>query len=342
LIKKILVIIANFLAWLSRKLLPADISLIQDVAWNSLHPHVIGTCLKQNIPDLLLNESLSLATLSEKTGIKQDPLQRLLRAMQLFEIVDKTSDGKYELSRVGKVMTTTNPMYNTLRLMGAEWAGEFSQLSEIVVNSGRPLHSKFQGNFFAYAENDQELKDSFDKAMVESEASMIPCFLNQYDMSGYNHVVDVGGGRGVFLLEILNKYHPARATLFDDIEKIEHHDDRFEFVRGNFFEAIPEGGDLYILKNILHDWGDEQAAIILKNIRDSVKAKTKLLIITLLMSDSNSNLDLVYMDLMMMTVFGGKERTLAQYNKLFSKTGFKFIRCENIVGGQYYLEVEAV
>jgi hypothetical protein len=339
----------NLVTAASRKLVPAGAVLGQDMSTNLLRGHVIGASVKLNIPDLLYREPLSVEALSEKMGADTESLFRLLRAMEAFDLIAKAGDGSYRLTKMGQHLASESPLSarNVARLLAAEYGGEFAQLADVVRSGQPPVDGKYRGDFFKAMESDAELADCFNKAMVEREMLLRPLLLASYDFSPSRHIVDIGGGKGGFLFSILEKFPSLQGTLFDsdnmvEAQELERFRSRCRVETGSFFDTVPAGGDLYILKSILHDWPDEEAAAILRNIRGAIPIRTKLLIVDLIVMEKGMDLEPFYMDLLMLTVFGGKERTVPQFETLLAETGFKLNRYESILGSHHYLEAEAV
>jgi hypothetical protein len=147
-------------------------------------------------------------------------------------------------------------------------------------------------------------------------------------------VVDVGGGRGALLAEILAKHQSVRAVLFDRPHVVAGAEqllqaygvaDRCQVVGGDFFDTVPSGGDAYVLKFILHDWGDEQATAILRNCRRAIGPKGRLLVIESEISPPNEGAVGKFLDLTMLVHTGGRERTHDEWAALFATAGFQLI-----------------
>jgi len=158
--------------------------------------------------------------------------------------------------------------------------------------------------------------------MKEKSQAVIKSALSAYDFTSFNKIYDIGGGQGQFLKELLNLYPHVSATLFElpeVISKLSFVDQNIELKPGNFFSKIPYGGDLYILKSVLHDWGDACATQILQNCNKAMNNKSRLLIIEVVLQPKDKSLYANSMDLLMLAITGGKERSLASFEKMLQK-----------------------
>jgi len=182
-----------------------------------------------------------------------------------------------------------------------------------------------------YLAEHPEQASIFDRVMKQEILWTTPAILKAYDFSRFNRVVDVGGGLGVFLNLVLCAVPKLEGVLFDQPRVVAGAMDSFAtcgtnrvtIVPGDFFESIPEGGDAYILRRIIHDWDDDEALKILSNIRSAVRPEGTLLILEGLIDSPTRPVGL--MDLMML-VLGGRERTQAEFRELVRRAGFTLER----------------
>ena len=159
--------------------------------------------------------------------------------------------------------------------------------------------------------------------------------LSGYDFSTASKIVDIGGAHGALLAAILQKYPAARGVLFDlpqvtggskaAIEKLGIAS-RVEIVSGDFFKEVPRGGDIYLLKHILHDWDDDRCAAILANVRAAMKPSSKILVVEFALPKDAAPSPAHFMDLNMLVMLDGRERTPDQYGKLFARAGLRLSR----------------
>ena len=205
------------------------------------------------------------------------------------------------------------------------------------VTTGQPAVEKVTGMpVFEYLAGNPEYSELFNNAMTAFSAAVIPAVLAAYDFTGIETLVDVAGGHGQVLTSILRKYPAMRGVLFD----LEHVvagaapllqasgvGDRVRIESGDFFKAVP-AGDAYIMKHIIHDWSDPEALTILRNIRTRLDASPKgrvILVESVIPPDNSPNFGKL-VDIEMMLMPGGRERTAAEFRSLFERAGFSQMR----------------
>jgi hypothetical protein len=182
---------------------------------------------------------------------------------------------------------------------------------------------------------------TFNNAMTAGSEFAIYSTLAAYDFGGYRTIINVGGGHGRLLSMILAKVPEAHGVLFDlpsvvagagpELEK-SGVADRCTIVGGSFFESVPEGGDAYVLKSIIHDWSDDDAERILRNVRAAIAPGGKLLLLEFVLPERPSSHIGVMFDLEMMVALHGKERTRAEWTTLLRRAGFRLDRVVDTVG----------
>ncbi|WP_057003548.1 methyltransferase [Mycobacterium kyorinense] len=190
------------------------------------------------------------------------------------------------------------------------------------------------GSFDYFAEH-PEHAELFNQTMTSISQLTVAAVVAGYDFGRYPTIVDVGGGHGPLLAAILQAAPASRGVLYDlpgvvdaapdllcgpDIE------DRVRIVTGSFFDGVPGGGDAYVLKNIVHDWSDEQAVQILRNVRAAAGPRATLLLIELVIPDHDRDFPGKWADLEMLLNLAGRERTAEQYRDLLSQAGFHMTR----------------
>jgi SAM-dependent methyltransferase len=185
-----------------------------------------------------------------------------------------------------------------------------------------------------YAQNPDEA-GFFNAAMGNLSALAASELVRVYDFSAVRTVADVGGAHGVLLTAVLRANPAARGILFDlphviatagDAVAAEGLSQRCELVSGDFFEAVPDGADLHLLKQIVHDWDDERATRLLQNCHRALSPAGKLLLVEMVIPPENQPSPAQAMDLNMMVLLGGRERTEEEYQRLFQAAGFRLER----------------
>lgn len=302
------------------------------------------------IADLLASGPKDVAELAQATQTHAPSLRRLLRTLVTLGLCAECEDGSFLLLPAGEALRSDAA--NSVR----SWMLWFGKHQWPVW--GRLLHSVKTGErarssgTFEYLECDPEAASCFNGAMIELTRIVANDVVHAYDFTGLERVLDVGGGRGTLLAAILDAYADLRGVLLElphGIEGARSHltdcgvSDRCDLVTGNFFEAIPSGADAYILKNVIHDWDDERAALILRNCRRATEPDAKLLLIERIMplrlEPSPAHRAIAYADMAMLVGLGGRERTEEEFRLLLEAAGFGL--CRVIAIAQEYRILEA-
>jgi hypothetical protein len=204
------------------------------------------------------------------------------------------------------------------------------------IQTGKPAFDAiYDRPLFEYLKLNPPAADVFNAAMSNFTSQAALAVIVAYDFSGISNVVDVGGGQGAFIRSLLRSDQRIGGVLFDSSSVIESarlfiEADGLEYrcraIAGDFFESVPHGSDVYVLKNVLHDWDDKSAVRILKNCRRAMDNSGKLLVIENLLPDSNDFPFPSLLDLNMLVMCRGKERTGPEFRRLFEASGFRLSR----------------
>jgi hypothetical protein len=288
---------------------------------------------KLGIADLLSQDSKSCDELARATGADHDSMSRLLRALVSMGVLDRERD-RFQLNQMSMPLCSGVPgsLRSMLLMLGEEHYHVWGQLLDSV-QSGEPAFERaYHAPLFQYLQSNLAAGATFNEAMNDfTRQAALACLL-AYDFSGIQRVVDVGGGRGALISTILRQYPMTTGVLYDfaDVIKgVRQHfnavgiEDRCEIVAGDFFASIPDGADAYLIKNVLHDWDDASAVKILQNCRRAMNDHAKLLVIEIVLQEQASEPFGNLLDLNMLVISGGRERTEAEYRNLFEKAGFR-------------------
>jgi len=256
-----------------------------------------------------------------------DTLHRLLRALASDGVFRETEPGVFEHTEESR------------RLLGPGWS-EFAHLfggvffeatTELDAStSASPFEGRFGSGFWEWLAEHPDERAAFDAAMA-GERDRAADRLSALEWRDGELVVDVGGGNGALLVELLQLRPELRGIVLDLPETVRDESalgDRIEFVEGSFFESVPEG-DAYVLSGILHDWPDEDAARILRTIRAAAPPHARLLINESVIEPGNDADAAKWLDLLMLVLAGGRERDEAQWRELLEGTGFRVASLEN-------------
>jgi hypothetical protein len=304
----------------------------------------IHAAVKFRIPDLLASGPKTVSELASACNVHEPTLDRLLRALTTIEAFVRNADGRYANSPLTELLRTDHPL--SLRSEGVLLPAAFMwlPLGELheSVRTGEPAFERLYGqSFFGYLEQHPEDAANFNRVMTQEIMWTTPALLRAYDFSRFKRLVDVGGGHGAFLRHVLAATPNLRGTLFDQPHVVAEAKEflkgevaaRTEIAGGSFFENVPEGGDAYLLRKVIHDWEDDDARKILHNVRRAMKPNAALLMVEGLANSAQSSSGL--MDIMMLVFFRGRERTEDEFRALLQSAGFSLNRV--IPAGNYSL-----
>jgi O-methyltransferase domain/Dimerisation domain len=282
--------------------------------------------------------------LAEDTGSHPDTLYRLLRALAAAGVLHEEDGRRFSLTPVGDRLRPDAPGSQ------ATWAAfvgrphhwdAWGNLLHSVQTGENAFHARYGTSVWDYRAEHPEESTIFDAVMTAMTRAANASLLEAFDFGPFDTVVDVGGGRGALLAAVLGKHSSLQGVLFDQphvvaggAQILEEAGvaDRCRVESGSFFEAVPEGGDAYLLKAIVHDWEDEEAAAILRTCRRAIRPDGTLLVVERILDAPNEGVDTKFSDLNMLVGPGGRERTLDEFRALFERAGFEF-RGSTATGG---------
>ncbi len=297
---------------------------------------VLHVVAELGVADALADGPLTVAELAGRTDSHADALGRVLRVAAAFGVFVQRDDGRYALNDVAECLRSGVPgsqrdmvLYNGDEML---WRS-YGQLLH-TVRTGEPAFEAAYGHsFFEHLEQDPQAGALFDRAMTGMSRATARMLLDSHDFGQYGRIADIGGGRGLFLAEILARHTEVRGTLVDRPSVAAEAGktfreagvtERAEVVPGDFFEELPRGADAYVLKAVLHDWDDDRAAAILGRVRDALAGNPegRLLICEFLVGPANEWDRGKLLDLDMLVRFGGRERSEDQWRALLARAGF--------------------
>ncbi len=317
----------------------AAAQLLTQLATGHIVASALQVVLRLGVPDWLARGPRTVAELARAGGVGEDGLYRVLRALASVGVFAETSPRRFALTEAGKMLVSGAP--GSMRDMGL-WVTSpfhFRVYAELMhsVQTGQPAVEKVTGMpVFEYFPTQPELSEIFNDAMTNLSEVVIRAALDVYDFSGIGVLVDVAGGHGAVLTQILNAYPRMRGVLFD----LEHVlggawprieamglNERCTTQAGDFFTAVPAGGDAYIMKHIIHDWDDDRAVAILRNIRRAMGGKRgRVILLESVLQPGDAPDFGKIIDLEMMVMPGGRERTADEFRGLFASAGFAMTR----------------
>lgn len=294
----------------------------------------IYVAAKLGIADLLRERPRSSEELAQATRAHPQALYRLLRALASVEVFRESEDGCFELTpRAACLLSDVPGSLRAVALVrGGPWFwGPWGHLLHSVQTGQAAFDEIYGMRFFEYLAQHPQDATTFNQAMFANVSQKHTAAASAYDFSQFGKVVDVGGGQGALLTAILTTHPQVRGVLFDQPHVVEAAKPRVtaaglasrcELVSGDFFASVPAGGDAYTLSEILHDWDDPQATIILRNIRQAMPEREKILILEQVIPSGNDPHEGKLRDLNMLVILGGVERTENEFRELLREAGF--------------------
>jgi ubiquinone/menaquinone biosynthesis C-methylase UbiE len=294
----------------------------------------VGSFARLGLADTMDDGAQDPVAIAAPRGLDPDRVFRLLRALSTVGIVVETAPHRFTLTPLGKLLGAREPrnMRTAAMLLTEYHADVWSHLDEALAGgvafeaaNGRPL--------FEWLGEHPDEAARFHRMMVDVHGPETQAVVDAYDFTGFDHIVDIGGGNGSVLSAIVAAAPGKRATLFDLPEGIAAARrgqggplPNVNLVAGNVFDAVPEGGDAYLLRHLLHDYDDPQARKILGNIRRAMSPEARVIVLEAPLPTDATPAPGRWLDLHVMLLNGGRERTLDEYCKLFEQSGLKLAR----------------
>jgi len=286
------------------------------------------------IADFLADGPKDPDELGKQAGVKGDMLYRVLRALASIGIFAEDEAGRFMLTPLAETLRGDSGQRAYARLHGGELYQSWARLLEAVRSGNAAFVEAFGMPAFEYFSKNSERGTVFDKAMTGHHGAEADPMLDAYDFSGFHELVDVGGGNGQLLTAILKRHSQMKGVLFDLPAVVDRARpaveasgvrERCRVVGGSALESVPPGADAYLLRHVVHDWRDEDAATMLRHCGTAMKPDGKVLVVEIVVPAGNDPSFAKWMDLMMVT-YGGKERSEKQYRSLFASAGLKLTR----------------
>jgi ubiquinone/menaquinone biosynthesis C-methylase UbiE len=302
--------------------------------WISQAVHVAA---QLGVADLLKDGPRTISDLARATGTHARSLYRLLRALASEGIFAEDTQGRFVLTPLGECLRSDVPnSQRSLAIMNGE--EHYRCWGELLysVQTGQTAFEKLFGQpIFHYLAAHPRQARIFDEGMVGVHGAETKAMLDAYDFSKFGTLVDIGGGNGSLLLATLQRHPSLRGVVYDRPDVIERAqanlkaaglENRCSLTGGDFFESVPPGRDAYLMRHIIHDWNDDQCRTILRNCRKVVPPSGKLLLIESVIPPGNDPCFAKFLDLTMLVIPGGMERTEGEYRELLASAGFRLER----------------
>jgi hypothetical protein len=315
----------------SRNLPPPILFQMATGYWLS---QAIYVAAKLGIADRLVAGPKSPRQLADATGADPASLYRVMRALAGARVFKQTRGNSFALGPLGKSLVTELPgsLRAAIITIGEihyqAWGGLLDS-----VRSGTPAFNQVYGvGLFEHLQQNKNDATAFDEGMSSLAELLSYAVQSAYDFSGIRYLMDVGGGQGTFLRNILIANPNMKGTVFDMPSTVElvkrrchnHLDfERLNFCAGNFFVSVPAGADAHLLSGVVHDWDDEHAITILRNCRKAAVGDGRLLLVEMVVPEGGANCFSKLLDLNMLIMTGGQERTRADFSRLLHASGYR-------------------
>ncbi len=322
----------GFLLRLNRKLFPGTAVLYEQFQHFWLLPSLY-VAAKLNIAEMLRDQPLTAEEIAARIRAHPGNTHRLMRALAGGGVFRQMADGRFKLNPMGRALLDGRGSlrHTILHHLGPVNWNLMSNLEYAVTTGQDAFRERYGTDIYRYLEDHPEEYRIFDHSMSDlSDLGLAP-LLKAYDYVHYKRIVDVGGGEGFFLANILHAAPSSRGVLLDTPGSVARAPgvfarygvgDRIEIVPGDFFKAVPAGGDLYLLKNIIHNWDDRHCSEILRHIAGAMSPEGRVLIFEMVVPDGGAFSAAKLLDIQMMASMpGGKERTGQEYREMLEGAG---------------------
>lgn len=302
------------------------------------------------LADLLAGESQDVAALAVHTGTHAPSLHRLLRALASFGVLTEAGPQRFALTPLGAALRRDAPgaARSTVLTLAGDWQWRaWSHFLASLTTGGTGLAAATGQELFTYLAAHPQDSVRFDEAMVGLYGSLWPSVVAAWDFSPLKSVADIGGGVGLLLAAILSAHPHLRGLLLEQAATVAKarqvmeqrgFTPRCEIVAGDFFAAVPSGHDAYVLAHVLHDWDDAQCLSILRRCREAMHRDARLLIVETVLPAGDAPHPGKLLDLVMLTVTGGRERTEPEFADLLVAAGLRLVRVVPTAAAQSIVE----
>jgi hypothetical protein len=323
------------------------------VLWEMVHnlwlAAGIGVVAELGIADLLKEGPRTVDELAELTGTDKRSLYRVMRMLATQGIFKEIRGKRFISTPLAKPLREDQIRDLLLLHMTPR---HFQMFGEMItsVRTGKNVSGRMGGSaLFDHIGNDESRNQRFNKAMTSATRMQASAILSAFPFKGCRKIIDVGGGQGLLLAAILHRNSQAEGVVFDLPKAVAHAGEvissyslgeRMRAEEGDFFKKVPGGGDIYIMKSILHDWDDDASLKILGNVRDAMGEGSRLLVIDSVLDEGNSPSFGKMTDILMMVSAGGKERTRAEWETLLGRAGLRIRKIRATVSPHSIIEAD--
>lgn len=298
---------------------------------------VLSIVVDLGIADRVADGPKLLNDLAQETGCDRDALYRMLRMLAGHGVFAEDEQGRIVLTPRAELLQSTHPesMRDMLDLgwQDIHW-NTYQALPEAILTGEIAFEIAYGQGFFDYLAEHPELNEAFDRRMARVSHAENEQITKAYAFGDYAPIIDIGGGQGGLLAAIMQRHPGTVAALFEQPQVLANVEnlrdaarlDSVARIAGDFFRGVPSGFGLYVMKRIIHDWDDERAGGILRRCRDAMGEKSRVLVIDAVMKPGNDADPNKNLDLSIMALTPGRERTEQEFADLFAAVGLRLIR----------------
>jgi hypothetical protein len=294
--------------------------------WNLLRgamgTKALGIVTDLGVANALAERPRRVDDLARELGANADSLQRFLRALASDGVFAEDEPGVFRNTDASELLAGEG-WADFAHLFGSIW---YQAVADLEAKTGEATFARtFGTDFWTWLADHREERASFDRAMVEGKERRVER-LRDLEWRAGDTVVDVGGGNGSLLVELVRRQTGLRGIVFDlpetNRDEAQLAREGCRFVAGSFFERVPSG-DVYILGTVLHDWDDNHAASILRTIRENGASRARVLILDSVIEPGNDPQGAKWLDLLMLIIAAGRERTETEWRALVESAGLR-------------------
>jgi len=318
--------------------IPPPVALLHILS-GMMTARMVQVAARLGLADMVTDSPRTSAELAAEAGTHAPTLYRLLRGLASIGIFVEDEEGRFSHTPLSTFLRSDvqGSMRDLAQMWGDDWRWNTWRELDYSIETGEKGFDHLYGtSLWEYFANDNHAAgELFGRAMTSFSEGVNMPIVSSYDFSSAGKLVDIGGAHGGFLRHILTAYPNLTATLFDlpsVIETVREQSiepelrDRYTLVAGDFMESAPSGGDTYLMKFILHDWDDEHCIRILRNVRNAMHDGARLLIVEMVIPEANVPFFGKILDMEMLVVLGGRERTEEEFRRLLEASGFRLDR----------------
>jgi hypothetical protein len=299
---------------------------------------VVYAAAELGIPDHLAQAPKTSAELAAELTLHPDALHRLMRTLTGLGMLKQDGTGRFGLTPVGEALQTGAPGFarSTVVLAGRNvFRRGFDEILHAIRTGETGFGKAFGMAPFDYLATRPDEASLFSEMMVSFHGEEPPAVAAAYEFSRFGTIVDVGGATGNLLATIIAAHPGPRGVLFDRSYVVADApallaskgvSDRIDILAGDFFDSVPAGGDAYVLSHVIHDWNEEQCLTILGHVRQAMKPSGTLLLVEMVLPQDGAPHPGKMLDMVMLVIAGGRERTSDEYASLLAKAGFRQTR----------------